>query len=67
MLGHQDSAVPVHGLVRPDHCAVCFSERSPHACSLTLAQPCTVAYAVTEYGTVAAAYPCAFSRALRDA
>lgn len=70
MRGHHDSAVSPRWYVPAvpsDPCSVCLSESHPHACSLALAQPYTVTFSDTEYGAVAAAFPCAFTRALRDA
>lgn len=70
MRGHHDSAVSPRWYVPAvpaDPCAVCFSESHPHACSVSIAQPCILAVTVTECGPLAFAFPCAFARAVRDA
>lgn len=51
----------------PDPCPVCLSDTPAHSCPVAFTQPHTVAYTYTDAGPVTHTYPCAFSRALRDA
>lgn len=59
--------MPVRWLMRADPCTVCRSESSPHSCGISVVQPVTVILTHTDAGTFVAAFPCAFSRAIRDA
>lgn len=48
-------------------CGICGTESEPHACGITLTRPGTLTIVESGNDTYAAAYPCAFTRAIRDA
>lgn len=59
--------MPARWFLPSDPCAICGSELEPHACGLTITRPGTLDITLTGSGAYAVAYPCAFSRAIRDA
>lgn len=63
------SALSARRLMRPIAvpCGICGTESEPHACGITLTRPGTLTIVESGDDTYAAAYACAFTRAIRDA